>query len=416
MVSHTIESLPRYKGIERARKRLGYLLLYLKILIVDTVISITNRGATQHDLVLLIRMDAIGDFIVWLDAARAIVKHYRNQDKRVVLLGNVTWADWARDLNLFDSVIAIDRKGFLQSLSYRWRIGLQVRKLACATAIYPSYSREWLLGDALVRISGARERIGSSGDNYHSTRWQQRIANLWYTRLVSADSAPQMELKRNAEFVRNLCDANFTAKVLDLRAITTLALDARWRVAIPQEESYYVMFPGAGWSGRRWPIGNFAQIAQKLYVKTGWHGVICGGDEDRSIGEELCKQSSAPLLNCCGETHLTQLAAIVASAKLLVANETSAMHIAAACGVPTVCILGGGDYGRFLPYEVERPSSTALPYPVTFPMSCFGCRWQCIYHRLDSEPTPCIGQISITTVWEIVDKIVGHGAMTIRLD
>jgi hypothetical protein len=40
-------------------------------------------------------------------------------------------------------------------MQYRYRIGHQIRMLGCAIAVQPTYSREWLFGDAVVRISGA---------------------------------------------------------------------------------------------------------------------------------------------------------------------------------------------------------------------------------------------------------------------
>ena len=66
---------------------------------------------------------------------------------------------------------------------------------------------------------------------------------------------------------------------------------------------------------------------------------------------------------------------------IAVDERTSAMNIAAACGVAAVCILGGGHYGRFMPYEVEQADGRPLPRAIIHQMSCFGCNWQCIYQR-----------------------------------
>jgi ADP-heptose:LPS heptosyltransferase len=103
---------------------------------------------------------------------------------------------------------------------------------------------------------------------------------------------------------------------------------------------------------------------------------------------------------------LSQLAAIVARAQLVLTNETSALHIAAAYGVPTICILGGGHYGRFMPYQVELTGGRTLPRAIIHQMPCFGCGWECIYERPKGAPVPCIEQIDVADVWQAVSDII----------
>jgi ADP-heptose:LPS heptosyltransferase len=215
-----------------------------------------------------------------------------------------------------------------------------------------------------------------------------------------------MELIRNAEFVRGLGDIDFLARVPDLHTVNALRVDKNFITATADNRPYYTLFPGASWSGRRWPLASFAQVADRIYSQTGWHGVICGGPEDIELAENLCRQCSAPLLNWAGRTDLAQLAAVLSAAQLLVTNETSAAHIAATCGIPTVCILGGGHYGRFLPYQVEQMDSRPLPNAIIHPMPCFGCNWQCIYRYSDDLPVPCIDQVTVSQAWREISEIL----------
>ncbi|WP_158785760.1 glycosyltransferase family 9 protein [Granulicella sp. L46] len=365
-----------------------------------------QKGTLRPDSVLLIRLDAIGDFVLWLDAAQATVKHYKAQGKSVVLVANAAWAEWAKELAIFDDVIALDRRKYEQEPLYRFRLGRRIRKLKCSIAVQPTYSREFFWGDAVVRISGASERIGSAGDNSNISPWQKRISDRWYTRLISATPAPCMELVRNAEFIRGLGEISFLAKAPNLRAMSTLRKGESFLAAMQQDQRYYVLFPGASWDGRQWPVASFVQIAARLYHETGWHGVICGGNVDRQLAEDICGLSRAPLMNWAGRTDLPQLAAILSEAQLLLTNETSAVHIAAAAGVPTVCILGGGHYGRFMPYLVEQTDGRSLPYAITHQMPCFGCNWHCIYTRSNGVPVPCIDRITEEEVWNAISTIL----------
>jgi ADP-heptose:LPS heptosyltransferase len=235
---------------------------------------------------------------------------------------------------------------------------------------------------------------------------QKNISDRWYTRLIYSDPSPKMELIRNAEFVRGLFGSDFHAKLPDLRAIAALHLDESFAAAMEGNPRFYVLFPGARESYKLWPVTSFAEIAERLYRQTGWKGVVCGGTADHDLAVQLCNQCSAPLLNWAGRTDLAQLAAIISAAQLLLANDTSATHIAAACGVRAVCILGGGLYGRFLPYEVEQADGRPLPCAIIHQMPCFGCVFRCIYERSLGAPVPCIEQIGVAEVWQAVSKVL----------
>jgi ADP-heptose:LPS heptosyltransferase len=215
-----------------------------------------------------------------------------------------------------------------------------------------------------------------------------------------------MELERNAEFVRNLGEANFHTKLPLLNARDTLRIDDAFTTATASQP-YYVLFPGGSWKGRQWPVSSFIEVAEKLYRRTGWKGVVCGGPSDHQLAVTLCARSNAPLLNWAGCTDLAQLAAILSAARLLLTNETSAVHIASAYGVPTICLLGGGHYGRFMPYHVEQTDDRPLPRAIIHQMPCFGCNWQCIYKRSLVGPVPCIEQIHAEEVWRAISDMLG---------
>ena len=114
----------------------------------------------------------------------------------------------------------------------------------------------------------------------------------------------------------------------------------------------------------------------------------------------------SPLLNWVGRTSLPGLAAVLAHAELLVGNETSAIHVAAAVGTPAVCILGGGHYGRFMPYLVEQRDGRPLPVAAVHRMGCFGCDWRCVYHPPREAPVPCIEQLTVEDVWAAVHGVL----------
>ncbi len=218
----------------------------LFLLALEGLASVQPRKHVQS--VLLIRLDAIGDFILWLDSAQYFRKVY--PDKKIILLGNKTWTDLAKKLPYWDEVWALDRQKFNRNPLYRLDFLRKVRKAGFEVVIQPTYSREFLYGDAIVRISGARKRVGSIGDCSNIRPLEKKISDQFYTRLIPATPHPLMELKRNAEFMCGL-DISMEAGLPDL----SLAIKG---VKNPLDDvsDYYVLFPGASWSGRQWPPYN----------------------------------------------------------------------------------------------------------------------------------------------------------------
>ena len=172
------------------------------------------------------------------------------------------------------------------------------------------------------------------------------------------------------------------------------------------QNPYFVIFPGAGVKQRQWPAVNFLNIAEKLQRATGWRAVICGSSIDSPLAAFICSNSPLPMVDWTGRSSVSQMTAIIAGCRLLVSNETSAIHIAAILGVPSVCILGGGHYGRFLPYRIEGEEDRPLPRCVTHSMPCFSCNWNCIYSPEPDVPPPCILEISSDDVWQEIREIL----------
>lgn len=348
--------------------------------------------------VLIIRLDAIGDFILWWDAAKTIYQFYQNNGNHVTLIGNCSWSDWARELRVADEVWDLDYNKFLNNYIYRWHLLRKVRKAGFDIVVASSFTRDFRSEDAIIHVSGAPERIGSQGEMPVIMPWRKYFSDRWYTKLLYTKKEPLMELERNAEFIRNIGVANYTAHISLLPILTNLPvnLDA----SVP----YFVIFPGASRSAKRWPVDKFVSLLDQLYERTGWLGVLCGNKEEIIICEAIAKSARSASLILAGKTSLSELAEVLRGAKLLVSNDTSAVHIASAVNTASVCILGGGNYGRFIPY-CER-IETATPVPVTKKMDCFGCREVCIDIHAIEEPYPCINGVTVEQVMDECLKIV----------
>src|SRR5215469_10500310 len=88
---------------------------------IDELLSRTPFKPDPHK-VLFIRLDGIGDFVVWIEAARALAQHYRNQGKSPILLADSNWSGLAEALGIFDQVISFNEPRFSSKPLYRIRM------------------------------------------------------------------------------------------------------------------------------------------------------------------------------------------------------------------------------------------------------------------------------------------------------
>lgn len=351
--------------------------------------------------VLIVKLDAIGDFILWLDVAKELRRVYPPNEYVITLLGNRQWTDLAKTLSYFDEVWAIERPSFFTNCS---NYCIQLENLCSVTfdvVLHPVFSREFLFGDLFVLASDAKQKIGMQGDGVNLNWWQKFLGDRIYTDLVPRSIDHIGELEHNASLLRWLGLTDFKVGVPNLEGPFEQKL-----VQLPSD--YYVVIAGASVSLRMWPTSRIIALIERVYLQTGLNAVVCGGKAEESLGKAIKMGTSAPLVNFTGQTSLSDLAAIISKAHYVVANETGAVHIAAALGVPSVCIVGGGHFGRFIPYSSGIITSKKLPVPVFKQMECFGCNWKCIYNIPLGEAAPCIEAVSLEMVLSAVMAIFEH--------
>ena len=349
----------------------------------------------QQKLVLLVRQDAIGDFILWLDTAKEYRKYYPPENCKIILIGNALWSDLAKELPFWDEVLPVNVKAFKTLSRYRWNILRKVRNFGAKIAIQPTYSREFYHGDSLIRASNASKKVSSAGNMSNRNQLKSNLADRWHTELIPSSPEQLSELERNAEFFSGFI------KKLYLPSYPELELSGDCNIQELKRKSFYILSLGANKKYREWPYKYYAKIAQKIHKKTGWLGLICGAENEFYLGEHIKKLCDAPLQNYTGKTTLSELTCLLAKSQILISNETGTAHIANAVGTPTVCILGGGHFGRFVPYPELSGKINNLKV-VYHKMPCYGCDWKCVYHIKDEDPAPCISNISVDAVWNEV--------------
>jgi ADP-heptose:LPS heptosyltransferase len=378
-------------------KKTKYFLFVSLYKFFDLFVHFKNKRETSSgNKILFVRVDNIGDFILWLPYAEKLCIHFSEFGKQI-LVCNQSCVELANELGIFYKVIGIDTKKLSESFLYRLIILRKISALKVHTAVQPTFSRDFLTGDSIIKATRAKIKIGSIGDFSSINRLIKKISDRWYTYLVQASNFPMMELYRNAEFLNNIGMKNVYPELPKIPFLLNSPLDKNL------EGNYFVIFPGASEKFKQWPVESFAKIVFTIFDDYGLFPVICGGSKELDLSYSL--QNITKEINCInlvGRTSLPELIEVIRGGKLLVSNDTSAIHIAVAVSTPSVCILGGGHYGRFLPYPEEIKG--IKPIPVYNKMDCFGCNWKCCLSENLTRPFPCIEGVNYSQVLSAVQE------------
>jgi len=147
-------------------------------------------------------------------------------------------------------------------------------------------------------------------------------------------------------------------------------------------------------SAKRWPAARFAAVADALVLSRGMQILLIGSEGERPILERLARDMRSPVVNLVGRTDLPALMGVLARARLLISNDTGAMHVAAAIGTPVLAIFGPTDA------EATGPvgQSTRL---LREPVPCSPCLLrECpIDHR-------CMTRIGVDQVVQAVEELL----------
>jgi len=105
--------------------------------------------------------------------------------------------------------------------------------------------------------------------------------------------------------------------------------------------------PGASYGpAKMWPAERFGEALLRLSKKLGAVPLIFGGQGDAESAEKvfaLINKKIPGALNLAGKTGLAECMALLRGLRLFITNDSGAMHMASALGVPTLAIFGSTD-------------------------------------------------------------------------
>lgn len=341
---------------------------------------------------LLLKTDAIGDYILFRNFIEIVKKSEKFKEYKVHLLGNPLWRDIALkyDHEFVDVFFFINMEECyvspLKTIKLAWRLFTN----NYSDVLQPTYSRTFI-ADGLAAFTAAKQITGFEGSTERIQPKYKAKTDRFYTQLLKLPESNCFEFDRSVFFFENVLKQPVFLK----------------RPSITFEEKTVagiVIFPGSGVLKRNWEPEKFLALSRLILANTSQPIYIAGGHNEIELGRYLAENlQSHRVYNLAGKTSLTDLIDLIGNAALVISNETSVVHIAAAAKVKTVCILGGGHFGRFAPYP-GGPASNL--YCIYEKMDCYNCNWNCIFPSDERSPYPCMSAISVEQVWQQTARLL----------
>ncbi|NCX96195.1 MAG: hypothetical protein EBX41_07255, partial [Chitinophagia bacterium] len=175
----------------------------------QTIAQLAPVNATGTKKLLIIRLDDIGDYILY----RQCLPYYKQSEAwkeyNITLLGNEAWKPLFEvyDKVNVDNALWVNKKQYNEDGGYRRQIWEQLRAEGFETVICPARTRQLLLDDICALASHAPFKIG--GHNQHKAKAINRLSDSVYTSFITLDNH-KIEYDYNIQFVQKSCQLSFT--------------------------------------------------------------------------------------------------------------------------------------------------------------------------------------------------------------
>ncbi|HZP42039.1 MAG TPA: glycosyltransferase family 9 protein [Candidatus Binatia bacterium] len=314
--------------------------------------------------VLAVRLDALGDVLMTTPALRAL--RAAVPGRRLTLLTSRAGAGAALLVPEVDEVLVYDAP-WMKATPLRTASGVdravldRLRALRFeAAVVFTVYTQSALPAALLCYLARIPVRLAHARENPY------QLLTDW-VREWEPEHGIRHEVRRQLDLVATIgcrtADERLALRVPPAAARRAAALLDR--LGVDRRRPWVMLHPGASAPSRRYAAAGFAAAAEHLAAATGCQLVFTGTVAERALVERIRGAARAPSVSLAGRLSVAELAAAIAMASLLIANNTGPVHIAAAVGTPVVDL-----------YALTNPQHTPWQVParvLTHDVPCKYC-------------------------------------------
>jgi heptosyltransferase III len=274
--------------------------------------------------ILAIKLRYLGDVLLATPTLQALKTAFPTA--RLTVLVNRGTEEILRGNPHVDEILPLDRGSILEQS----RFVLEIRRRQFDTVV------DLTDGDRaaiLTWISGAGIRIGFNAEG----RWTGRC----YTTVVrGGEGAHRIERDLAALVPLSIEVGDRIPRIWLAPEDDARVEQLVGQLAIPTDRAWVVIQPGARYWFKAWPPERFAELADRLTDRFGCQVLVSGSPQETALTQAVVNHAKSRLLSIAGRSNVRTLAALLKRSALFVGNDTGAMHIAAAVGVPVVGLFG----------------------------------------------------------------------------
>jgi heptosyltransferase II len=279
----------------------------------------------------------VGDAILALPALHAVRARFPEAHISVLALPYV--AQIYQGQGVADELISYDRKGRHAGIRGREKLAaeLKSRKLDTALLLQNAFDAAWLAWRA-----GIPQRIGYSRDG-RGLLLTQAIALPKPEETPTHEKYYYLELLRRVGWLETLPEvpeillriAALDAQRAERKLRAAGASGGATRIAIGAGASYG--------SAKCWPPERFAHALNRIQQERNVEVILFGTPGETAVSSAIQAGLARPALDLTGKTEIAELPALLSRCHLFLGNDSGAMHVAAAVGLPVVAVFGPTD-------------------------------------------------------------------------
>ena len=347
--------------------------------------------------ILIITLSGIGDALMFTPALKLLRKSLPDAELDALVMYRGAKEIFESNPN-FNKVIHFNflEEGASKSLKFL----LQLRKKYDASInVYPANRKEYNFISFLI---GAKERAGV----VYLRKNRTNLNSLNNIKVLENDNVHNV--RTNIKLCEALIGKKYSEEPPLEFQITNEEKDKARKyfneVGISSEELVVGFHPGCATLKnhikRRWVPEKFAELAKKLINNHSARILIFGGPEEKELKEQISSLINSERVNVVNAESLTKSSAIMQRCKIIVTNDSSQMHIAAALGLKVVAIIGPTNQNYIHPWKTEHQI-------VSLNLDCSPCFFYSptplICHRTDVM-FKCIKELTVEMVYQSVEK------------
>jgi ADP-heptose:LPS heptosyltransferase len=336
--------------------------------------------------IIYIRPDSVGDALLAAPTIPLIAESYLGA--RITLFCQERVAPLWEKCPHVHQLITFDNDRAVENEAYRLGVLERIRSLKADLCLSAMQSRT-VCSDYFTILSEAAQRIGLQGDLSNIAPHEREQTDRGYTRLMASAGAWKPELERHRDFLRGLGIPSRNLQPMVWTGPEDVAdAEELFRAHRLDPGHTIAMFAGAQVDLRN--VNQLGAALADIVTRENLRVVALGSQAEGDVNRSNLAQLPGDHVDLSGQTSLRVAAEILRRCKLAVGTETGLAHLACAVKTKNVIILGGGHFGRFMPYS---PLTTIACLPI----QCYGCNWQCRYQRVH-----CVADVDHRVVREAI--------------